>query len=91
MAILRGKALPREWPWSDGTRGPKHGAAFVKKLECFCFKQQVLAAGESRRMPVQFVIDSALPASVNTLTLSYTFFEVPAANKKSAAVPATAG
>ena len=80
---LVGQAIP--------SYGPKHGAAFVKKLECFCFKQQVLAAGESRRMPVQFVIDSALPASVNTLTLSYTFFEVPAANKKSAAVPATAG
>ena len=60
--------------------GPKHAAEFVKKLECFCFKQQVLAAGERREMPVQFVIDPKLPASVNTLTLSYTFFEVQGAN-----------
>ena len=60
--------------------GPKHAAEFVKKLECFCFKQQVLAAGEKREMPVQFVIDPALPAGVNTLTLSYTFFEVQGAN-----------
>lgn len=75
--------------------GPKHAAEFVKKLECFCFKQQVLAAGESRHMPVQFVIDPALPAGVNTVTLSYTFFEVPGVNntnKPSAAVAAgTAG
>jgi cytochrome c oxidase assembly protein subunit 11 len=71
---LVGQAIP--------SYGPKHGAAFVKKLECFCFKQQALAAGESRQMPVQFVIDPALPASVTTLTLSYTFFEVPAADTK---------
>jgi cytochrome c oxidase assembly protein subunit 11 len=42
-------------------------------------------------MPVQFVIDAALPASVTTLTLSYTFFEVPAADKKNVSAPVTAG
>ncbi len=66
--------------------GPKHAAPFVKKLECFCFKQQPLLAGEGKRMPVQFVIDSTLPADVNTITLSYTFFEV-----KGAALPKGAG
>jgi cytochrome c oxidase assembly protein subunit 11 len=60
--------------------GPKHVAAFVKKLECFCFKQQVLAAGQSRQMPVQFVLDPSLPGDINTFTLSYTFFEVKGAN-----------
>mgnify|MGYP006150155739 CR=1 FL=1 len=50
----------------------------------------VIKAGESRQMPVQFVIDPALPASVNTVTLSYTFFEVPAADKKNAAAPVVA-
>jgi cytochrome c oxidase assembly protein subunit 11 len=85
-STLVGQAIP--------SYGPKHAAEFVKKLECFCFRQQVLAAGESRHMPVQFVIDPALPASVNTLTLSYTFFEVPGvqSNKPTAAVAAgTAG
>lgn len=66
--------------------GPKHAAPFVKKLECFCFKQQPLLAGEGKRMPVQFVIDSTLPADVNTITLSYTFFEV-----KGAALPKGGG
>lgn len=83
-SALVGQAIP--------SYGPKHAAAYVKKLECFCFKQQALAAGESRQMPVQFVIDPALPASVNTLTLSYTFFEVPAADaSKSSAGVAPAG
>jgi cytochrome c oxidase assembly protein subunit 11 len=48
----------------------------VKKLDCFCFTQQTLAAGETRRMAVSFVLDADLPAEINTLTLSYTFFEV---------------
>ena len=56
--------------------GPALAGRYVKKLECFCFTQQTLAAGETRRMPVSFVLDAALPAEINTLTLSYTFFEV---------------
>ena len=59
--------------------GPKVAAEHVKKLECFCFTQQKLAAGESRVMPVQLVIDPQLPGDVNTVTLSYTFFEVKGA------------
>jgi cytochrome c oxidase assembly protein subunit 11 len=55
---------------------PRYAAAYFKKLECFCFKQQTLGPGEVRRMPVVFVIDPALPQDVNAITLSYTFFEV---------------
>ena len=46
------------------------------KVECFCFKQQTLAPGESKRWPVIFVVDDKLPKDVKTITLSYTFFEV---------------
>jgi cytochrome c oxidase assembly protein subunit 11 len=56
--------------------GPRHAGPYFKKLECFCFTQQTLAGGETRRMPVSFVVDPALPAEINTITLSYTFFEV---------------
>ena len=56
--------------------GPQRAGEYFRKLECFCFTQQTLAGGETRRMPVTFVIDPALPADVNTITLSYTFFEV---------------
>ncbi len=56
--------------------GPVLAGRFVRKLECFCFTQQTLGPGETRRMPVSFVLDASLPADINTVTLSYTFFEV---------------
>ncbi len=59
--------------------GPREAALYFRKLECFCFRQQTLAAGEVRRMPVVFVIDPELPRDINTVTLSYTFFEVDGA------------
>ena len=55
--------------------GPARAAAFFKKIECFCFTPQTLAAGESRRMPVLFVLDPAMDKDVHTVTLSYTFFK----------------
>ncbi|KVF71156.1 cytochrome c oxidase assembly protein [Burkholderia vietnamiensis] len=55
---------------------PKQATEFFKKIECFCFTQQTLAANESRKMPVVFVIDPKLPKDVKTITLSYTFFEL---------------
>ncbi len=56
--------------------GPRQAALYFRKMECFCFQQQTLGPGESRRMPVVFVIDPKLPPELNTVTLSYTFFEV---------------
>jgi cytochrome c oxidase assembly protein subunit 11 len=64
---------------------PRLAVQYFRKLECFCFTQQTLAAGEVRQMPVVFVIDPNLPKDVNTITLSYTFFRVDGANRK--AVP----
>jgi cytochrome c oxidase assembly protein subunit 11 len=58
--------------------GPKHAAAYVKKLDCFCFKQQTFAPHEVRELPVVFAIDPEAPDDITTVTLSYTFFEVPA-------------
>jgi cytochrome c oxidase assembly protein subunit 11 len=63
--------------------GPPHAAAHFRKIECFCFTQQTLAAGETRRMPVAFVVDPKLPRDVSTITLSYTFFEVAGRGGKS--------
>jgi cytochrome c oxidase assembly protein subunit 11 len=59
--------------------GPQQAALYFKKMECFCFQQQTLGPGEVRKMPVVFVIDSKLPREINTVTLSYTIFEVNAA------------
>jgi cytochrome c oxidase assembly protein subunit 11 len=56
---------------------PNAAAAYFHKIECFCFSHQPLAPGESKDLPVQFVIDAQLPAEIGTLTLAYTFFSVP--------------
>jgi cytochrome c oxidase assembly protein subunit 11 len=53
---------------------PSSASLYFNKTECFCFTEQRLDAGESRRMPVRFVVDPQLPATVKTLTLSYTFY-----------------
>lgn len=63
--------------------GPQHAGQYFKKVDCFCFTQQTLAAGESRRMPVTFVVDPKLPRDVGTIALSYTFFEVAGRGGKS--------
>jgi cytochrome c oxidase assembly protein subunit 11 len=58
---------------------PMQSARYFNKIECFCFKQQTLAAGETRKFPVVFFVDPELPRDVTQITLSYTFFEVPGA------------
>ena len=55
---------------------PKQAASHFNKLECFCFNQYTLEAGEKKQWPVSFVIDPKLSKDVTTITLSYTFFEV---------------
>ncbi len=55
---------------------PSEAAKYLKKIECFCFSRQAFKAGETREMPVVFFIDPDLPDYINTLTLSYTFFDV---------------
>ncbi|MCB1896404.1 MAG: cytochrome c oxidase assembly protein [Zoogloeaceae bacterium] len=65
---VAGQAIP--------SYGPRIAGAHVRKLDCFCFSRQTLEARERRVMPVVFVVDADLPGDVNTMTLSYTFFEV---------------
>jgi cytochrome c oxidase assembly protein subunit 11 len=78
---ITGQAIP--------SYGPKHAANFVKKLDCFCFRQQTFAPGEVRVMPVVFALDKTLPDDVTTVTLSYTFFEVPGGEGSTGAAPST--
>ena len=55
---------------------PTTAAKYLRKTECFCFDNQPFAAGEQKRMPVVFTLDPELPAYVDRVTLSYTFFDV---------------
>ncbi len=57
---------------------PGLAAPSLHKIECFCFTQQRLEAGEEVEMPVQFYISDDLLADVTTLSLSYTLYLVPA-------------
>ena len=55
---------------------PRQASAHFNKLECFCFNEYTMKAGEVKQWPVVFYIDQKLPKDVTTITLSYTFFEV---------------
>ena len=54
---------------------PGRAAGFFRKTECFCFTPQKFAVGEQRPMAVRFVVDPAIPRSVDRITLSYTFYD----------------
>lgn len=54
---------------------PGRAAGYFRKTECFCFTPQKFAVNETRPMPVRFIVDPALPRSVDRITLSYTFYD----------------
>ena len=57
---------------------PTQAAAYFQKLECFCFRQQTLGPGESREMPLTFIINPDIDQNIRELTLAYAFFPVAA-------------
>jgi cytochrome c oxidase assembly protein subunit 11 len=54
---------------------PGQAAGYFRKTECFCFTPQKFAVNEQRPMAVRFVVDPAIPHSVDRITLSYTFYD----------------
>jgi cytochrome c oxidase assembly protein subunit 11 len=55
---------------------PTSAVKYFHKTECFCFDQQPLQAGEEANMPLVFIVDRDLPKAINTITLSYSIFDV---------------
>jgi cytochrome c oxidase assembly protein subunit 11 len=54
--------------------------SYFQKINCFCFTEQALKAGEKREMAVVFYVDPEMlkdsdSADTNTITLSYTFYQ----------------
>ena len=61
---------------------PPEAGKYFKKTECFCFIQQTLKKGETRKMPILFVVDPALPKRITHITLTYKFLKDDTVAKK---------
>jgi cytochrome c oxidase assembly protein subunit 11 len=74
---------------------PDNAARYFDKIQCFCFTEQRLEAGESVDMPVSFFVSPAIlkdheSDTLSEITLSYTFYPAtnPKTEAKTASVPA---
>ena len=60
---------------------PEQTGAYFQKLQCFCFDDQTIGAGETKQFPMQYfiapeLVDDPEVDGVNEITLSYTFYPV---------------
>jgi cytochrome c oxidase assembly protein subunit 11 len=65
---------------------PDVAGQYFNKIECFCFTEQTLAAGQTVDMPVSFFVDPKImddrdADAVQEITLSYTFYPSVSAGK----------
>jgi cytochrome c oxidase assembly protein subunit 11 len=71
---------------------PPQIGAYFNKINCFCFTEQRLKAGETREMTVVFYVDPGITKDrdqndLNTITLSYTFYRLPEPERPVAETP----
>ncbi len=71
---------------------PEIAGRFFSKIECFCFKEQLLKPGQTVSFPVSFFIDPAIvddpdASSIKEITLSYTFFPLAGQNAEAVVKP----
>jgi cytochrome c oxidase assembly protein subunit 11 len=72
---------------------PEIAGSYFVKVDCFCFAEQTLKAGQQADMPVSFYIDPAImddpdARKVEEITLSYTFFKIDKAEDAAQMQPA---
>jgi cytochrome c oxidase assembly protein subunit 11 len=73
---------------------PDTAGQYFRKIECFCFTEQTLAAGETVQMPVTYFVDPAIlddpdARKIDEITLSYTFYPVDNPEPKRLSTPAS--
>ena len=56
---------------------PAYAARYLQKTECFCFTPQHFGADQEREFTVRFIVDPALPAQVDRMTLAYSMYTMP--------------
>lgn len=66
--VMTGQAIP--------SVAPGAAAAYLNKIECFCFQEQTLQPGEEMDMTLRFFVDEGLPERINKLTLAYSLFDI---------------
>jgi len=76
---------------------PEQAGPYFQKLECFCFSDQTLKAGQTIEFPVVYFVDPKYATDFETqnkpeVTLSYTFYPaVPGASPNSKAIKSASG
>lgn len=55
---------------------PAQATGYLRKMECFCFQEQFLEAGETKEMPLQFYFAEDMPEEIQEVTLSYTLYKM---------------
>jgi cytochrome c oxidase assembly protein subunit 11 len=67
---------------------PGQAAQHFDKIECFCFSQQALAPGESKELPLTFIVKPEVGADIRHITLSYAFFSIDGQRNERQSAPA---
>lgn len=66
--VMVGQAIP--------SVAPNAAAEHFHKTECFCFQRQILQPGEQLEMPMRFLVAPELPQYVQSVSLSYSMFDI---------------